>query len=952
MAVKNHIIWLLPTLLVSLIFFNQAVFADELSISISSNTATINVAPGQWGTASQTITAHTDNATGYSVNLITTGPSTDLINQSDSNEVIPTFATTLSVSSLTDGYGFSTDNGSTFNPVPEPFTPGVKIFDSIVAGTNTHTLTFGAKVPLGAIAGVYTNTFDIVILANPGQCPIEHICYYGNGDDGTGTMDFQSGATSNTDVTLTPPNYSRPGYGFVSWNTAIDGSGTNYGPSETIHVGELSSEGLILYAKWIASSGNLQGWRGCGRLNTGDVVALTDTRDGGTYAVAKFEDGECWMTENLRLDLSNPNLTIDATNTNAPLASFVTAINNHPSSSNAFCQNNTDACTNQVLFNTNNINRNMTTASPTTNDNSSSWYSYGVYYNWYTASAGHGLRALVNGETTSGDICPAGWRLPTGYGSGGEFATQDVAMGGSGINYGSNAAGLAATKRWRAYPHNFVYSGEQRNNTSQNRGASSSYASKNATTNERTANLWIKPDSVSMNSNGTPKYRGQTVRCITTASSIIMGDIVYDANGGTGTTPGATDVDFRMTPAAINQFTRSSYVFSHWNTADDDSGTVVLENGSLSAAVNDLGLQDGDTLTLYAIWKPKYTLVYDGNSATTGSMTTANIDNLQDGALMLTAPNLLKTGYGFAGWSLDDTAGAKLANGQSVSIYGPNQTITVDNTFLANADASNQITLYAVWLPEDATYTMQTFGTTQCGLMSTGDVIALRDTRDNNTYTVSKLADNHCWMAENLRLVPTGIAFDSTNTNSPTQDFIDDAPSAVSSNTLCNTDNDVSCINQVAFNAGNVDSGLTPSSSENNVASLWYGYGVMYNWYTATAGNGTQSMASGSVTGDICPGGWRLPTGGSSGEFVALNTAINNGYTNKDIGLVKFPANFVYSGDYNNKKPGGRGNYARYWSATASTTAAAYRLGFASSTVTPANAYSKWDAFAIRCIVK
>lgn len=37
-------------------------------------------------------------------------------------------------------------------------------------------------------------------------------------------------------------------------------------------------------------------------------------------------------------------------------------------------------------------------------------------------------------------------------------------------------------------------------------------------------------------------------------------------------------------------------------------------------------------------------------------------------------------------------------------------------------------------------------------------------------------------------------------------------------------------------------------------------YGAYYNWNTAVAGG----------KGDICPKNWRLPTGGTSGEWKAL----------------------------------------------------------------------------------
>ena len=101
------------------------------------------------------------------------------------------------------------------------------------------------------MAGVYQNTFVIEIVANLTPCAEDSICYYGNNDDGDGEMEDQTPVASNSNVMLTPSNFSRPGYGFAGWNTELDGTGTTYGPSQTIAVGDLSEEGLQLYAKWV-----------------------------------------------------------------------------------------------------------------------------------------------------------------------------------------------------------------------------------------------------------------------------------------------------------------------------------------------------------------------------------------------------------------------------------------------------------------------------------------------------------------------------------------------------------------------------------------------------------------------------------------------------------------------------------------------------------------------------
>ena len=784
------------------------------------------------------------------------------------------------------------------------------------------------------------------------NCSENKICYFGNGDNVVGAMNDQA-VVSGVDTMLISSNYSRSGYGFAGWNTKANGSGTKYGPNQVINTGDLSTQGLRLYAMWVPSSGSFQGWKGCGDLNSGDVIALTDNRDGNTYAVAKFVDNQCWMMENLRLDLSDRDLEINGLNTNAPTADFVTAINSgHPASTDTFCTGNNATCADQILHNTNNTNRELT-PSYDANNNSSSWYSYGNYYNWYTLTAGHGTYDVsASGASVDGDICPAGWKLPSGYGTSGDYAKLDIAMGGNGQNVKEGTAkAIEASKRWRVFPYNFIYGGEQNGNSAANRGLSASYSTLNSSSSPRTINFWIKDDRAFMNSNTTLKTRGQTVRCIAYEGYKAVGNIHYDANGGSGAMADAIDVDLSVATAASNGFTKPYNAFMGWNTRADGRGVVVTEGGSVAAAASSMDVTDGGTLTLYATWQPRYSLTYDGNGADAGSMASADAPMLPTGNFQFVASNYSKIGYGFAGWSLDSDAGTKLMNGESVVVYGPNERITVNNAFLNNADSTNNITLYAVWIPESSTKTMQSFGATDCGAMNIGEITALKDVRDNNVYSVAKLNDGNCWMSENLRLDPSSVAFDSGNTNSPTVAFVTSASSASSSDSFCYADNSL-CNDQVTFNDSAINRNYTASHDSNEAGTSWYSYGVMYNWYTATAGNGSYDMASGSVGGDICPAGWRLPTGGSGGEYATLSnlTPATNAYY-PDSGLVKFPNNFNNSGDYSKTKPGGRNSYGRYWSATANNEKS-YRLGFNYLQVTPAGAWNKWVGFPVRCIVK
>ena len=784
------------------------------------------------------------------------------------------------------------------------------------------------------------------------DCPAEHICYDGNKDDGFGLMGEQV-VTPGTDAVLIAPNYSRPGYGFVGWNTKANGSGTDYGPNQTIATEDLSSRGMTLYAKWVQSSGDIQGWNGCGDLSVGEVIALTDSRDNNTYAIAKYGDNQCWMMENLRLDLSRSGLEISGLNTNTPTSNFASFINNnHPASTNSFCDTNSASCMDQVLHNTNNTNRSLN-ASYNANNTSSSWYSYGNYYNWYTATAGHGTNSLdTPGVEVGGDICPAGWRLPSGYGSVGDLAKLDKAMGGDGkAHTDGTGVAIAASLRWRSYPYNFIYGGEQKVNTAANRYISSSYATLNTTGTQRTTNLWIKSSSSNFVSNTTQKTRGQTVRCVASSKHTGIGNIHYDANGGIGSMSDDTNVNFGVTVAANNAFTKPYNTFVGWNTSANGTGVMVAEGGSVAAAVNHMGVTDGGTLTLYAIWEPKYRLVYNANGADDGSMSSAEVSLSGLASLVLVASNYSRVGYGFAGWSFDSNAGTKLVNGESIAVYGANERVMINNLFLQNADNTNTITLYAVWLPEDSAKTMQTFGASDCSVMNVGSVVALRDTRDDNIYTIAKLEDGKCWMSENLRLDPSAVSFDNSNTNAPTSTFVTEASSSASSDFSCSSDNS-GCDDKVVFNTNAVNRDYTASYDSNEVYSSWYGYGTMYNWYTVTAGNGNYAMSSGNVSGDICPAGWRLPTGGNSGEYKALYNASTKINTYIDSGLTKYPANFIYAGDYNSGSPGGRYYRGRYWSASA-VSEKAYRLGFTTQNdVSPSNAWNKWVGFPARCITK
>ncbi len=315
----------------------------------------------------------------------------------------------------------------------------------------------------------------------------------------------------------------------------------------------------------------------------------------------------------------------------------------------------------------------------------------------------------------------------------------------------------------------------------------------------------------------------------------------------------------------------------------------------------------GSTLKYYAYYP--FTIYYDGNSATSGTMNGFyTFIDTSDSTSNLMAYNFKKTGYGFAGWSADPNA---TVNSYS-KIYGPNEMLSGDEL---SFDNNREVTLYAVWVPSAGN--LQNWS--GCPSMTIGQVTALTDTRDNNVYTIGKLADGNCWMMENLRL-DNNASLTSSNTNISTVVF-NKLPA--SSDNWCYQCQNQALINTNNTNLNNPDLVAAPGGSYEEDSGTygknyyWFGYGNYYNWYSATGGTGTSSVTSGNVSGDICPNGWSMPTGGPSGQYINLYN-IMSGLSDDYVDFAAYPTNYVFNGFWHPDIGAyNRGLYGFYYSKTA-----------------------------------
>ncbi len=145
-------------------------------------------------------------------------------------------------------------------------------------------------------------------------------------------------------------------------------------------------------------------------------VKLQDTRDGNYYLVSKLADGNCWMSQNLALDLT----------AGGSFTRTATDLNNKSS----WTSQNATQTVKDIIWGENNsvaavIDHSYHSASdeayyqggitksstPTANTDEYLWEKAGNYYNWYAATAGSGTYEMDDGDAMD-SICPKGWQLP------------------------------------------------------------------------------------------------------------------------------------------------------------------------------------------------------------------------------------------------------------------------------------------------------------------------------------------------------------------------------------------------------------------------------------------------------------------------------------------------------------------------------------------------------------
>lgn len=144
----------------------------------------------------------------------------------------------------------------------------------------------------------------------------------------------------------------------------------------------------------------------------------------------------------------------------------------------------------------------------------------------------------------------------------------------------------------------------------------------------------------------TIRLESDTVRNAPISNTIGAGEsaIEYVGNGATGGKYlyGTAKPGVKSTTATDNQFTRTGYTFTGWNTKADGTGTAYNADAAITYPA------EGTTLTLYAQWKvSSHTVTFDANGGSTVASQTV------DDKAKAKEPTSTRSGWTLDGWYLD-----------------------------------------------------------------------------------------------------------------------------------------------------------------------------------------------------------------------------------------------------------------------------------------------------------
>ena len=606
-----------------------------LAVAITPENLNLSITPTPSGALSAdelNINVNTDNETGYVMSLASANETTDLTDVSTSNSIHSTAATTDNPAVLSaNTWGWYPDSlannpgGSNyqFAAIPsydDPYTLKQTNTATSDSGDNIP-VSIAAKVDTSLPAGAYSNIITITTITNYVPRPIldiypttgwtgDTITLYSN-DGFINVTSVTVGGTECTSINLVsqdelqcvlPDKAETNPDSDNGYNITVTASGTEldthnftiryFNPSRT-ETASVSNTQIANINMGTFTSID------CGSLSVGDIVSLTDERNGQTYRIKKMQDEKCWMVDNMKYKGEGITVSNIGDGTEGITLNDTDGRYNTVDGTNSTATSGTGANWDKAFYN------NPMVASYCYGDSiQSSYTKCGYLYNWYAATAGSGTyNASTEGTNVAGSICPTGWRLPSGTSSdtsptasgtsivAADYAVLDASMNSGSLSYGFTPGYYVGWQFGGAWSG--VFAGAWVNNLGL-QGSSGYYWSSTNYSTLYATHLSFTSSDITLGHYS--KYGGSAVRCVKDGAATIT----YDGNGADNGSMDTQLIAVGDTQNLLgNTYTRTGYEFIGWNTAADGSGQSYNDGDSYTVSAN----PDNYYPTLYAQWK-------------------------------------------------------------------------------------------------------------------------------------------------------------------------------------------------------------------------------------------------------------------------------------------------------------------------------------------------------------
>ena len=376
----------------------------------------------------------------------------------------------------------------------------------------------------------------------------------------------------------------------------------------------------------------------------------------------------------------------------------------------------------------------------------------------------------------------------------------------------------------------------------------------------------------------------------------------------------------------------------------------------------------GNDYRVYASDMP-YTIIYEDN-VISNMPADVNSSSLSDE--VATSDNTpTRSNYKYLGWcSVIPTNNNGVDSCIGGTVYQPSANLTIDQTGTAN-----DFHLYAMWA-EPKTIATSTYlqEVEACpSTLKTGRTYTLKDSRDNTEYRVARLQDGKCWILDNLAIditnstILNGMDESNTNAKNTTLGYLKGTSTGTASDQYATAGVSNWTGNNYSYSEPLVSLSLknSPSSGDQYVSvdTTSWKYGGFYNYCAASAGsycygNGFDPGTSGGdVAEDICPKGWQMPAGNTSGDFSALANAIygstgstsdSTAYSNYRTSLLLPLSDLFINGSAYDQVTSGR-----FWSSTRNSDSEMYFLVISPNSINPSvDSGGRHFGYSVRCLLK